>query len=216
MHEGADPRRDRGAAGGLRHDGGRARVQAVGRREAAHGDRARHPQEPAAPDPRRGDVEPRRALRGARAGGAGDAPRRAHEPRHRAPPEHDPRRRPHPRARQRAGSSSRARTPSCSPRAVCTRASTSSSSAPPRTPQSQSPPSRSPPSQLPLRLPPPDRAIRKTSCGETVWPRARLRGVCAQHKRPAGSPEGPGPYRFPAAGPKASAPASPSRPSRAR
>ena len=39
----------------VRDGGGRAWPQAIGRREAARGDRARHPQEPADPDLRRGD-----------------------------------------------------------------------------------------------------------------------------------------------------------------
>ena len=38
----------------LRHSGGRARAEAVGRREAARGDRPDHPEGPAHSDPRRG------------------------------------------------------------------------------------------------------------------------------------------------------------------
>ena len=43
------------AARGLRHARRRARVETVGRREAAGGDRAHHPEGPAHPDPGRGD-----------------------------------------------------------------------------------------------------------------------------------------------------------------
>ena len=53
---GEHPRPDRRAARGLRHRGGRARLQAVRRREAAARDRARDPEGPEDPDPRRGDV----------------------------------------------------------------------------------------------------------------------------------------------------------------
>ena len=52
---GAGARFRRAPAGGVRHAGGRARAEAVGRREAARGDRAHHPEGPAHPDPRRGD-----------------------------------------------------------------------------------------------------------------------------------------------------------------
>ena len=44
----AHPRLHHGPAAGLRDDGGRARPEAVGRREAARGDRPHHPEEPAA------------------------------------------------------------------------------------------------------------------------------------------------------------------------
>ena len=53
---GQHPRPDRGAARGLRHDGGGARLQAVRRREAAARDRPRDPEGSADPDPGRGDV----------------------------------------------------------------------------------------------------------------------------------------------------------------
>ena len=104
-----------GAARGLRHDRRRARLQAVGRREAAHRDRARPAQGPADPDPRRGDVGARHRQRAAHPGGARAADARA------------ARRSPSPTACRRscaptgssstsaAGSSSAARTPSCSP-----------------------------------------------------------------------------------------------------
>ena len=45
---GAHPRFHHGLAAGLRDDGRRARPEALGRREAAGGDRPHHPQEPAA------------------------------------------------------------------------------------------------------------------------------------------------------------------------
>ena len=60
---GADPRFHRGAAAGLRRHGGRARPEALGRREAARGDRPHHPQEPAHPAVRRGDQRARHAHR---------------------------------------------------------------------------------------------------------------------------------------------------------
>ncbi len=52
---GAGARFRRLAARGLRHARRRARPEAVGRREAARGDRAHHPEGPAHPDPGRGD-----------------------------------------------------------------------------------------------------------------------------------------------------------------
>ena len=59
---GRDPRPDRGAARRPRHDRRRARLQAVGRREAAGRDRPGAAQGPADPDPRRGDVVARHGL----------------------------------------------------------------------------------------------------------------------------------------------------------
>ena len=53
---GAHPRLHRLHAEGLRHDGRRARAEAVGRREAARRDRAHAAEEPADPDLRRGHV----------------------------------------------------------------------------------------------------------------------------------------------------------------
>ena len=67
---GAHPRHDRGAARRLRHRGRRARLPAVGRREAAPGDRPPAAQGPGDHDPRRGDEPPRQRQRVARAGGA--------------------------------------------------------------------------------------------------------------------------------------------------
>ncbi len=53
------PRLHRRPAGRLRHPSGRARAEAVGRREAAGGDRADDPEGPAHPDPGRGDQRAR-------------------------------------------------------------------------------------------------------------------------------------------------------------
>ena len=96
-----DPRAGDRAAGGLRHDRRRARLQAVGRREAAHGDRPGAAQGPADPDPRRGDVGPRHRLGAAH-------PARLREPdggpdddRHRPPAVDDPARQPDHRVRSR-------------------------------------------------------------------------------------------------------------------
>ena len=95
-----DPRAGHGAPRGLRHDRRRARLQAVGRREAAVGDRARAAQGPADPDPRRGDLGARHRLGAAH-------PARLREPdggpdddRHRPPTVDDPARRPDHRLRQ--------------------------------------------------------------------------------------------------------------------
>ena len=54
-----DPSCDRGATRGLRHGRRRARLPLLGRREAAHGDRAHDPPQPADPRPRRGDERAR-------------------------------------------------------------------------------------------------------------------------------------------------------------
>ena len=72
----ADPSRDRGAAGGLRHGRRRARLPLLRRREAAHRDRAHDPAQPADPRARRGDELARHRDRAARAGGARPARRR--------------------------------------------------------------------------------------------------------------------------------------------
>ena len=110
-----DPRPDHRAARRLRHDRRRARLQAVGRREAADRDRPGPAQGPAHPHPRRGDLGARHGQRAAHPGG----PRAAHggpdDDRHRPPPVDDPARGPDPGLPARAGSSSAARTPSCSP-----------------------------------------------------------------------------------------------------
>ena len=96
-----DPRPGHRAARGLRHDRRRARLQAVGRREAADRDRPGAAQGPADPDPRRGDVGPRHRL-----GAAHPARLRApdggpDDDRHRPPAVDDPARRPDPRLRAR-------------------------------------------------------------------------------------------------------------------
>ena len=100
-----DPRARHGAAGRLRHDRRRTRLQAVGRREAADRDRPGAPQGPADPDPRRGDLGPRHRQRAADPGCAREARPRAHDHRDRAPPVDDPASRPDPRLRPRAESS---------------------------------------------------------------------------------------------------------------
>ena len=116
-------------AGGLRHGRRRARLQALGRREAAPRDRARDPEGPADPDPGRGDVVARHDLGAAGAGGARAADARPDDDRDRPPPVDDPvgrrdlRRRPRPDRRARdARRAARAR-------GGCTRGCTSSSSA---------------------------------------------------------------------------------------
>ena len=85
----------------LRHDRRRARLQALGRREAAHRDRPGPAQGPPDPHPRRGDIGARHGERAAHPG----RPRAAHggpdDGRHRPPPVDDPARRPDPRLRPR-------------------------------------------------------------------------------------------------------------------
>ena len=70
-----DPRRSRGASGGIRHRPRRGRPPAVGRAGAAPERGSRAAQERAAADARRGDVEPRLDFGGQSAG----RPRAAHE-----------------------------------------------------------------------------------------------------------------------------------------
>ena len=98
-----------GAAGGLRHHGRRARLQALGGREAADRDRAGPAQGSAGPGPRRGDVGPRHGLGAADPGRA----RAAH-----GGPDHD---------RDRAPASRRSSAPT---RSWCTSAAGSWSAAP--------------------------------------------------------------------------------------
>ena len=88
---GQHPRSDRGAARGLRHGGGRARLQAVRGREAAPRDRPRDPEGPSHPDPGRGHLVARHHLGAAGAGGAGAPDGGPDHDRHRPPPVHDPR-----------------------------------------------------------------------------------------------------------------------------
>ncbi len=87
------PRLHRLAARRLRHDRRRARPQALRRRAPAPGDRARAAQEPAHPDPRRGDQRAGLRQRGGDPGRARAADGGPHEPRDRAPPLDDPQRR---------------------------------------------------------------------------------------------------------------------------
>ena len=68
-----DPRADHRAARRLRHDRRRARLQAVGWREAADRDRPGAAQGPADPDPRRGDVGARHRLGAAHPGAPSSA-----------------------------------------------------------------------------------------------------------------------------------------------
>ena len=126
---GEHPRPDRRAARGLRHRGGRARLQAVGRREAAARDRARDPEGPAHPDPGRGDVVARHDQRAAGAGGARAADAGAHDDRDRAPAVDDPGGRRDLRRRPRPDRRARDATRSCWRSAGSTRSCTSSSSA---------------------------------------------------------------------------------------
>ena len=65
--------RDHGAPRGLRHDRRRARLQAVGRREAADRDRPGPAQGSADPHPRRGDVGPRHRVGAAHPGARSSA-----------------------------------------------------------------------------------------------------------------------------------------------
>ena len=113
---------------GLRHRRRGARLQALGRREAAARDRPRDLEGSAHPDPRRGHVVSRHDERAARAGGPRAADGRPDDDRDRAPPVDDPegRRdlRHRPRPHRRAGHARRAARRA----AGCTRACTSSSS----------------------------------------------------------------------------------------
>ena len=82
---GADPRPDRVAARGLRHDRRRARLPLLGRREAADRDRTDDPAQPADPGARRGDELARHGDRAPGAGGARPPGRRTHDDRDRPP-----------------------------------------------------------------------------------------------------------------------------------
>ena len=88
-------------AGRLRHDGRRARLPLLGRREAADRDRPHGPAQPARADPRRGDQRARHADRARRPAGARRARRGPDDDRDRAPAVDRPRRRPDPRPRPR-------------------------------------------------------------------------------------------------------------------
>ncbi len=91
---------------GVRLSGGQRQRVAIARAILA---------EPADPDPRRGDVEPRQRERSDDPGRPAGAAPRPHDVRHRAPAVDDPQRRSDPRARSTARSSSAARTTNCSP-----------------------------------------------------------------------------------------------------
>ena len=112
---------------GLRHDRRRARRAAVGRPASARRDRARDPREPAHPDPRRSDVEPRQRERSADSGRPQIAASGADDVRHRAPAVDDSQRGSDSGARSAARSSSAARTRNCWPAAVGTDSSTTNS-----------------------------------------------------------------------------------------
>ena len=114
----------------LRHDRRRARLQAVGRGEAAHRDRPGRAQGPAHPHPRRGHVGPRHGVGAAHPGGLRAADGGPHDHRHRASPVDDPASRPDPGLRawphRRAWHPRRADRPSTG----CTLGCTASSSSP--------------------------------------------------------------------------------------
>ena len=112
----------------LRHGGRRARLQAVGRREAARGDRARAAQGSAHPHPGRGDVGARHGQRAAHPVGAGAADGGPHHDRHRPPAVDDPARRPDPRHGARPHRRARHACRAHPPGRASTRSSTRSSS----------------------------------------------------------------------------------------
>jgi hypothetical protein len=167
---------DRRSAQGLDTVVGERGYKLSGGEKQRIGDRARDPQEPAAPDPGRSHVEPRCAFGVARAGSAGDDPLGAHELviAHRLSTI---------LAADRilvledGGSSSRGRTPSCSRVAACTRGCTSSSSAP-----------RSPPRPLPRTIHVRDGSTRE----RPVQQRSRHadpEGAPQEHVRPETLPQ---------------------------
>ena len=83
---GLRPRLHPRPAAPLRHRDRRAGQPALGRPAAAHRDRARDPEGPADPDPRRGHLGARRRVRAAGAGRARQPDARPHDARDRAPP----------------------------------------------------------------------------------------------------------------------------------
>ena len=93
----------------------------LGRREAADGDRADDPAQPAGAGARRGHQLARHADRGRGSGRARAAGGGTHHDHHRPPPLHRPRRRSDRRARPAARSPSAGPTRSCSSAAACTR-----------------------------------------------------------------------------------------------
>lgn len=78
-----------GTARRVRHGGGGARIDPVGRPAPAHRLRARAARRPAYPDPGRGDEQHRHAHRGGAAGRPAASAQGAHELHHRAPPVDD-------------------------------------------------------------------------------------------------------------------------------
>ena len=140
------PPRDRRVRGRLRHRRRRARLPALGRREAAHRDRARAAEGPAGAAARRGDLGARHRLGARGAGGAGCRGPRPHDALDRAPALDGDRRRRHPRRRgrpdrrvghaRRRSSRRAASTPSSPPSSSRRRASSRrrSPSRPPTTP----------------------------------------------------------------------------------
>ena len=87
-------------ARGLPHHGGRARPEAVGRREAARGHRPHHPQGAADPAAGRGHQRARQPYRAGDPGRARQGLARPHHRGHRPPALHHRRRRQHPGARR--------------------------------------------------------------------------------------------------------------------
>ncbi len=118
---GAGARLHRLAAGGLRHARRRARPEAVGRREAARGDRAHHPEGPAHPDPGRGDQCAGHADRAGHPGGAARGGAASHHAGDRASAVHRGGcRRDHRAARRPRGGARAAHGAAGARRAVCT------------------------------------------------------------------------------------------------
>ncbi len=109
---GPDRRLHPHAAAGLQDHGRRARIEAIGRREAARRHRAHHPQRPAHSHPRRGDERARQPHREGNPGRARSGGAQSHLAGHRPSPVDHRARRQHPGPRQgalgRAGHACRA------------------------------------------------------------------------------------------------------------
>ena len=97
----------------LRHRDRGAGEPPLRRAEAAHRDRPGHPEGPPDPDPRRGDLGPRRRVGAAGAGRPREPHARADHPRDRAPADHRARRGPHRGPRRGRGAARRAGTRTC-------------------------------------------------------------------------------------------------------
>ena len=151
---------------GLRHGRRRARHQAVGRAAAARVDRPRDSGQPAHPDSRRGDVEPRQRERADDPGRPAAAAIRPHHVRHRPSPVDDSQRGSDSGARRRERSSSAARTRSCWPPTVATVSSTTSSTS-----------SRPIGSSIPAKTSRPSRRNRASlpRVGTALWTKRRIR-----------------------------------------